>query len=57
MDEELNRIDTFLRDTVTRLGIDFTSWNIITDFKILKKKGDFHVDSMQFILLVNAEFN
>ena len=48
MDQELNRTDTFLRDIATRLGIDFTSWKIITDFQILKRKGDFHVDTMQY---------
>ena len=39
MDQKLNRIDTFLRDTPTCFGIDFTFWKIITDFHILKKKG------------------
>ena len=41
MDQELNRIDTFLRDTATRLGINFASWKIITDFQILKGKANF----------------
>ena len=57
MDPELNRIDTLLRDTATRLGIDLTSWKIITDFQILKKKGDFHVNTMRYIQLMDAEFN
>ena len=57
MDQELNRIDTFLRDTATLLGIDFTSWKIITDFQILKRKGEFHVDTMRCIQLMDAEFN
>ena len=57
MDQELNRIDTFLRDTATCLGIDFTSWKIITDFQILKRKGEFHVDTMRCIQLMDAEFN
>ena len=57
MDPDLNRIDTFLRDTATRLGIDFTSWKIITDFQILKRKGEFHVDTMRCIQLMDAEFN
>ena len=38
MDQELNKIDIFLKDITTRLGIDFTSWKIITDFQILKSE-------------------
>ena len=57
MDQELNRIDIFIRDTATRLCIDFTSSKIITDFQILKKKGQFHVDTMQCIQLMDTEFN
>ena len=57
MDPDLNRIDTSLRDIATRLGIDFTSWKIIIDFQILKKKGDFHVDTMRCIQLMDAKLN
>ena len=57
MDQESNRTDTFLRDTATCLGISFTSWKIITDFQILKRKGKFHVDTMRCIQLMDAEFN
>ena len=57
MDQDLNIIDTFLRDTATSLSIDFTSWKFITDFPILKKKGDFHVDTMHCIQLMDTEFN
>ena len=56
MDPDLNRMSTFLRDTATQLGIDFTSWKIITDFQILKK-GDFHVDTMRCMQQMDAEFN
>ena len=57
MDQELNTINNFLRDTVTPLGIDFTSWKIITDFQILKKKGQFCDNTMQCIQLMDVEFN
>ena len=57
MDQEMNRIDTFLRDTATRLAIDFTSWKIITDFQILKRNSEFHVNTMRCIQLMDTEFN
>ena len=57
IDPDLSTISTFLQDTATRLGIDFTSWEIITDFQILKRKGDFHVNTMRCIQLMDTEFN
>ena len=57
MDQELNRVNTFLKNTATRLGIDFISWNIITDFQILKKKGQFCVNNMRYLHLKDFEFN
>ena len=57
MDPELNRIDPFLRDTAKHLDIDLTSWKIITDFQILKKKDQFHVNTVQCIQVMDTKFN
>ena len=46
MDANLNVIDTFLRNTATILGIDYSSWKIVTDLQILKRKNQFHVDTV-----------
>ena len=47
----------FLRDTATQFSIDFTSWKIITDFQILIKKGDFHVNTMCCIQQMDVKFD
>ena len=57
MNAKLNVIDTFLRHTVTILGINYSSWKIVMDLQILKKKDSFHVDTMRCIQLMDAEFN
>ena len=49
MDINLNWTETFLRHIATILGIDYNSWKIITDLQILKKKDQFHVDTMRCI--------
>lgn len=57
IDPGLNKSDLFLRYIEKRLGIDFTSWKIVTDLQILKKKDQLHVYTMCFIKLVDANFN
>ena len=40
-DQYLNQINTFLRNTVTTLGIDAAAWKTVTDLQILKKPTSF----------------
>ena len=56
-DEKLNEMDTFLRNTPLIMGFVPTNWKAITDLQILKKIGNYIVDKMRCIQLMDAEYN
>ena len=45
LDNNLNKIDTFLRDTPLTLGFSPTAWQRITNMQILKRSLEFQVDT------------
>ena len=55
--DDLNEVDSFLRNTPLQLGFSPKLWRIITDFQIFKRSNVFHVDSMRLIQLMDAEYN
>jgi hypothetical protein len=55
--DNLNEVDSFLRTAPLQLGISPKLWQVITDFQIFKRSNVFHVDSMQLIQLMDAEYN
>ena len=57
MDPTLNKIDKCLKNIATCLGINFISWKIITDLKLLKKEDQFHVNTMRCMQLMDDQFN
>ena len=56
MDKQMNKVDTFLRSFPIEMGFAPKAWEPITDVEILKRHGKFHVDQMQLVQLMNAEF-
>ena len=56
-DNKLNKIDIFLCNIPLTLGFVPTNWKAITDLQILKKIGNYIVDKMRCIQLMDAEFN
>ena len=56
-DDDINAIDTFLRNTPRKHGFSPLAWQSITDFTILKKAGVFDVEKMRIIQLMHSEFN
>ena len=56
-DEQLNEIDTFIRNLPVTVGFSPKEWMQITNLQILKRSGEFHVDRMRCIQLYDAEKN
>ena len=43
---DLNEVDSFLRNAPLQMGFSPKPWKLITDFQIFKRSNVFHVDSM-----------
>ena len=55
--EELNRFDAQLRTLPYKHGFSPEPWREITDVEILKKAGDYEVELMRTIQLLDSQFN
>ena len=57
LDDDLNAVDTLLRDIPLTFGFAPPSWLSITDVEILKKLGVYDIEQMRAVQLFAAEFN
>jgi hypothetical protein len=56
-DDDLLSLDLFLRNIPREHGFSPQSWQVITDFMILKKQNVYRLDKMRIIQLMHSEFN
>lgn len=57
LDNDLNKINTFSRDTPLMLEFSPTAWQTVANMQILKWSLEFYVDTMRCIQLMDTEYN
>ena len=56
-DPTIAEFDALNRSLPYQFGFSASSWQTISDVEILKKSGDYDIESMRTITLMNSEFN
>ena len=56
-DSEIAEFDSMIRSLPYQYGFSPLSWQTISDVEILKKAGEYDIEKMRTITLMNSEFN